>query len=478
MATTQKLTPKLSRFEAWALALGGIVGWGSFMMPGTTFLPTAGPFGTAIAVVLGAGIMVVIALNLQHMMNQYPETGGAFIYTQKAFGRTHGYICGWFLVLAYLAIIPQNATALALYSRSLLGGILEVGPCWSFMGYNTYLTEMVLVAVVLALALLIACRSTKAMGIVSGIFAVCIVVGVAVIFIAVATSPFAYPANIQPPFPESTSPVLGVLGVLIVMPWAFIGFDAITQMGEDIKFSTRHAGPLMIGAILVGALIYIALNYSAVMVLPPGYPGWTDYLADIPNLTGLQTMPVFYAVSRSMGSAGLIVLSIAVLGAILSGIATFTIASTRLILAMAREKALPKWFGLIHPTYGTPYCALIAVFIASLTLSILGRLVLGWITEMSSVGVTIAFFYTSLATMQNGKREGKLAWQVSGAIGVVASVVLATLLLLPIEALNNMLDLGSYVLLIAWIVLGVNFYTPQPQSHAMRIPEMPDDFDE
>ena len=39
----------LSRLDVWAIAFGCIVGWGAFVMPGTTFLPLAGPMGTIIA---------------------------------------------------------------------------------------------------------------------------------------------------------------------------------------------------------------------------------------------------------------------------------------------------------------------------------------------------------------------------------------------------------------------------------------------
>ena len=39
---------------AWALAFGCAVGWGAFVMPGNTFLPIAGPVGTALGLGLGA----------------------------------------------------------------------------------------------------------------------------------------------------------------------------------------------------------------------------------------------------------------------------------------------------------------------------------------------------------------------------------------------------------------------------------------
>ena len=54
----------LTALGAWALALGCSVGWGSFIMPGTTFLPIAGPVGSAIGLGLGAAVMLLIGLAL------------------------------------------------------------------------------------------------------------------------------------------------------------------------------------------------------------------------------------------------------------------------------------------------------------------------------------------------------------------------------------------------------------------------------
>ena len=36
----------LSPLDVWGMAFGCMVGWGVFAMPGTTFLPVAGPAGT------------------------------------------------------------------------------------------------------------------------------------------------------------------------------------------------------------------------------------------------------------------------------------------------------------------------------------------------------------------------------------------------------------------------------------------------
>ena len=49
----------LNYTDVWALAFGCMVGWGVFAMPGTTFLPVAGPGGTLIAMLLGMAVALI-----------------------------------------------------------------------------------------------------------------------------------------------------------------------------------------------------------------------------------------------------------------------------------------------------------------------------------------------------------------------------------------------------------------------------------
>ena len=65
----------LSPLGAWALAFGCSVGWGAFVMPGTTFLPVAGPLGTVLGIAIGGLIMLVIGMNYHYLMNRDPDAG-------------------------------------------------------------------------------------------------------------------------------------------------------------------------------------------------------------------------------------------------------------------------------------------------------------------------------------------------------------------------------------------------------------------
>ena len=57
------LRRSLSPLHVWAIAFGCVIGWGSFINPGKKFLSTSGAAGTAIAMILGALVMIVIAFS-------------------------------------------------------------------------------------------------------------------------------------------------------------------------------------------------------------------------------------------------------------------------------------------------------------------------------------------------------------------------------------------------------------------------------
>ncbi len=89
-----QLKRELGLIDVWGLALGAIIGWGCFVLPGTSFLPKAGPLGTAFGLALGAGIIMLISLSYGYLIRKYPVSGGEYIYVRQAFGNRHAFVCG------------------------------------------------------------------------------------------------------------------------------------------------------------------------------------------------------------------------------------------------------------------------------------------------------------------------------------------------------------------------------------------------
>ena len=453
-----KLEKKLSPLNVWSLALGCIIGWGAFVMPGNTFLGKAGPMGTAIAMGVAALIMIVIAFNYHFMINRFPVAGGEFTYTQQAFGEKHAFVCSWFLGLSYLAIVPLNATALALIGRNLMNNVFQVGFHYSVAGYDIYFGEIVLAVAALLLFAFLSIRGVKFTGVFQTGLVFALVGGVLIVTVAALLNPAVSFRSLAPGFYPDTHPVAGILAVVAVAPWAFVGFDTVPQAAEEFKFSHRKTRLIMILSILFGAAVYVVLNTVTAAVVPEGYESWSAYIDDLPNLTGLLSLPTFHAGYQLLGTAGVGFLGIAVLGAILSGIVGFYMATSRLLYSMAKEKVLPGWFGELHGKYKTPAHAILFILAIALIAPFFGRTALGWIVDMSSIGAAIGYGYSSLAAFKFARQEGNKGIMFTGILGTLMSLLFVILLLVPIPLFNCSLGKESYICLAAWIVIGVLFY--------------------
>lgn len=458
MGEEQQLKRQLSPLNVWSLALGCVIGWGAFVMPGNTFLKNAGPLGTAIAMGVAALIMTIIAFNYNYMINKYPVAGGEFTYTQRAFGEKHAFICSWFLGLSYLAIVPLNATALALIGRNLMNNVFQVGFHYNVAGYDIYLGEIILAVLALLLFAFLSIRGVKFTGVFQTGLVFALVGGVLIISIAALVNPSVTLSNLSPGYYPGKSSLAGILAIVAVAPWAFVGFDTIPQAAEEFKFSAKKTKVIMILSILFGAAVYVILNTVTAAVVPEGYESWAAYIEDMPNLNGLISLPTFHAGYQLLGTAGVIFLGIAVLGAILSGIIGFYMATSRLLYSMAKEKVLPNWFGKLHNKYKTPAHAILFILLIALVAPFFGRTALGWIVDMSSIGAAIGYGYTSLAAFKYAKKENNKGIMATGIIGTVMALAFMVLLLVPIPMFNCSLGKESYICLIAWIVLGGVFY--------------------
>lgn len=66
----QKRSRSISILGAFALSIGTAIGWGSFVVTGTSLVSKAGPLGSVIGILIGALIMAVVAYNYHYMMNK------------------------------------------------------------------------------------------------------------------------------------------------------------------------------------------------------------------------------------------------------------------------------------------------------------------------------------------------------------------------------------------------------------------------
>ncbi len=451
----KRLTPYLSPLSAWALSLGCAVGWGAFVMPGTTFLPAAGPLGTVIGLFIGTVIMFIIGINYNYLMNRFPDTGGTLTYAIKTFGYDHGFISAWFLVLVYVAIIWANATALSLIARNLLGDVFQFGFHYKLLGYDVYQGE-VLLSVALILIFGFICIKGKRLAVgLQFVLAILLLLGIIICAFAVARKGAELGARPVPPFSENgRGPVLQIFTIVALSPWAFVGFESISNSVEGFKFPVKKTIWIFTASLITGLLSYALLSGMAWRILPQGYDNWSTYVKDIGGLSGLPGLPVFYAASEALKGIGVLILGIAACAAIITGLVGNYIAASRLLYAMSRERILPEWFGKLNED-GTPKNAMLALMAGSLLIPFAGRTAIGWKVDVNTVGATIAYGYTSIAAFVNARKEGNKLVKYTGLAGFLMS---AMFFLYFMAWSAGALSTESYLILAFWSILGFVYF--------------------
>ena len=447
------LSKYLSPLAVWALSFGCAVGWGSFVMPGTTFLPPAGPAGAVIGLFIGAGIMFLIAANYHFMIKQHPGPGGSYTFVNKALGSDHGFLCSWMLILTYSAIIWANSTALSLIVRYLFGDILCFGFSYKIAGYTIYFGEVLLSVSVVVLTCLICIsgkKITKWFQIISATLLFC---GISVCFIFVLVNKGGF-SSLKPAFSQSGSPSAQIIGIVILAPWAFIGFESISHSSSEFKFSVKKSLPIMVAALITGALAYVMLTICAALAVPDGFSNWGDYLASLTTLEGIKGLPTFYAASKAMGSSGLLILGISAFCGITTGLVANYVALCRIIHALSKDDILPKSIGKISKK-GIPSRAVIAVAVVSCIIPLFGRTAIGWIVDVTTIGATLVYAYISISAFVSGKAQKSKLYIFTGFLGAVFSIIFVVLYLLPGLWSKSRLASESYLILILWCVIGM-----------------------
>ena len=471
------LQRQLSPMHVWAIAFGCVIGWGSFINPGKKFLANSGVAGTAIAMILGAIVMIIIAFSYAYMVPKYPKAGGEFTFTKNCFGKTLAFICGWFLVAAYLTNVPMNSTAIALIIDGLTGhkGILNFGFHYTLAGTDIYLGQMLPAMCILILFGWLNIIGVKKAGYVQTVLASLLVLCVFTLFIAALVSAKAKNINMAPIWGfdkaaamaanattseigefahKGTSGILSaILATFAIAPWAYVGFDAIPQAAEEFNFSFKKVSFIMMIAIVFGCFVYTSNNTVAAAAL-----------ANWPERVMAGEWVVLVAAEELLGTFGKVLVGVGVSCAVLSGIMGFYLASSRLMYSMARDGYLPKWFGKVDKRYGTPKNAMIFCILVSLSGPILGREALGWFVDMCAIGASIGYFFTAAATLVTTRRDkdGSAFLKIMAAVGVAFSVIFMILQLIPIPGLNGVhFGKESYIMLIVWIALGAAFYAMQ-----------------
>src|SRR3954463_3990578 len=337
-----------------ALGIGAIIGTGIFVILGEAI----GDSGPAIILsFLLAGVTCAFsALSYAELASSIPVSGSAYTYAYATMGELLAWVIGWDLILEYGVSVAAVAVGWGQYFNELLDTLFGISlpdslanpPGESGGAFN--LPAVFLVLAVTALLIVGVRESARANAVM-----VMVKVAIVVLFIILAFTGFKS-GNLTPFNPKGFD---GIVTAASVVFFAYIGFDAISTSGEEVKPPARALPIAIIGSLAICTLLYILVAIAASGALP------------YTQLNG-QEAPLA-EVLKSLGftwSANII--SLGALVAITSVTLTVLYGQTRIMFAMCRDGLLPRGFAKISPTRRTPVritatfgvlCAAVAAFV-------------------------------------------------------------------------------------------------------------------
>ncbi len=434
----------LARRHVIALAFGAMVGWSWVLLTGT-WIARAGSLGAALAFAAAGLVMVLIALTYAELAAAMPQTGGEHVYTERAFGPGLSFVCTWSLLLGYVSVVAFEVVALP-YALGWLFPALNAGALWQVAGADVYASH---VAIGLGAALVLTLVNTRgiaaAAGLQGGVTAVIVFAGL--VMLAGATGSGAS-ANLAPLVADGAA---GVLGVVVMVPLMFVGFDVIPQAAAEIDLPPRRIGVLVVVSVLCAAAWYILVILGVAWVLD----------APARAAGGLTTAA---AAEAAWGGrwAGTLLVAGGIAGIVTTWNA-FLVGASRLTYALAADGQLPRWLADDAPTARAPVRALWAICALSALAPWFGRPALVWLVDAGSLGVVIAYAVVALAFLVLRRRDPALArpyrvpcGPLVGGAAFVLALALVTLYL-PFSP-SALVWPQEWAICGAWLVLGGSLF--------------------
>jgi len=371
MTNTNGKVAKLSFFDVTSLVIGAIIG-ADIYVASSFGAKSLGPFSLVVWVIAGI-IALVIALCFAECASLVPKVGGPYAYARKAWGPFAGFMVGWSLWFAEwisLAVFPIA------FTRYVMFLIPNLSFCWQVLIKALFVTFLAATNII----------GVKAAGRTNDVLTVLKLAPL--VFFAVtgvawmALNLGVVSANFTPFAPYGLN---GFGGTLILIFWAYAGFELSTIPAEEIDKPTKTIPRAIVLGIALVIVFYLTTNTVLF-----GVRNWTLLATDTAPLSAATTSMLSSNALLAAGAGSLVTVGalISISGSDESGM----IGTTRLSFALAADGLFPKVFAKIHPKFNTPYASILVVSVTAFAASLIGNL--GLLISVSVFFLAIAYLAT------------------------------------------------------------------------------------
>ncbi|WP_433591207.1 amino acid permease [Nocardia sp. CA-145437] len=361
-----------------ALSVGATLGTGIFVVLGEA-APLAGP-AVVVSFVIAALAALFSALSYAELAGAVPVSGSAYSYTYATLGEIVAWVCGWCLLLEYGVSVAAVAVGWGAYLNEFLGStigwripdVLAQPP-----GAGGVINLPAAVVVLLATAVLLGgVRESARVTTVTTV----IKIAVLVFFVAVAVTAFNS-SNLHPFAPEGIS---GIGAAASMVFFSFIGFDAASTAGEEVKNPQRDLPRAIIISLGIVTLMYVLVALTAVGAV--GVGGVSSSGASLATVLDQVTGRGWPA---TILAAGAVI-------AIASVVLTVLYGQTRILVAMSRDGLMPSVLSRV----GQKRVPTINTLIVGGVVAVLSALVpLGELVNATNIGTLVSFGLVNIGVL-------------------------------------------------------------------------------
>jgi amino acid transporter len=406
----------------------------------------AGPSALVIWVIAALGFFVPLVFTVLELSSRYPEEGGVYVWSKRAFGPFAAFITGWTYWGSNLPYFP------GLLYFAAANALFIGGPSWQSLSNNsTYFIGVATVGLLIAATMNVVGLNVGKW--LNNIGALASYVPVALLIVLAALS-WRHFGSATPIDAHSLRPSTSLKDVIFwsTIAFAFGGVESGSTMGEEIQDARRTVPRAILAAGALITALYLVGTWSILIAIPKdqvsGLQGMMQAIQAITTRVGAQSLVPFAAALVTLNALG--------------GVGGWFAATARLPFVAGIDRFLPKAFGELHPKWRTPHVALLvqaAIAGVFIFLGQAGTSVHGAYDALVSMGI-IAYFipflfmFAAMIVLQRepagpevmrvpGGRPAAIALAVTGFIVTTISIVLACVP--PDEEPNKMLAVVKVV---------------------------------
>ena len=302
-----------------AYGVGVMVGAGIYVLVGAV-AAQAGIYAPVAFLIAGL-VAAPSALSYAELSTRIPEAAGEAAYVEKGFRLP---ALGLLVGLAIVTAGTVSAAAVLRGGAGYLTGFIDMPFAVAVLGLGLFLIGVAIIGVLESLTL-------------AAVFTAIEVLGLALVVYAGMSAPAA------PDWQMPAAPYIpGVLFAASLAFFAFIGFEDIVNMAEEVKKPTRTMPLAIIFSLLITTLLYAGVSYVAVRAVP------------LENLAASER-PLALVFEAGGGSSRF--LSAIAVSAALNGVLAQVVMAARVLFGLGKRHGSLAFFHRAHPRFGTPVLA-------------------------------------------------------------------------------------------------------------------------